>query len=132
MVDRVWQESDRDERTGKIGLIGHMRLIKTEREIMSEHTPGPWQIVNFQGENYVAGKDGVSLWDDKGTLYKVEDGKLIAAAPEMLELLKESYGEVCNNCIALCDKEFGAGCGDCKTRILRKNILSIIKKVERK
>lgn len=56
---------------------------------MSKHTPGPWKICEYKGEFYVADRHAIALWNDNGALYNLEDGRLMASAPEMLEMLKE-------------------------------------------
>ena len=67
---------------------------------MSKHTPGPWQIMTAGSfERY--GIDGghrnnrVSIivmgQDDEDTgIEKIEDARLIAAAPDLLEALKQA------------------------------------------
>lgn len=60
---------------------------------MGMHTPGPWEIGGtlISGQHCIVGDEDtvVALMPDEtmGCTYKVEDGRLIAAAPELLDSL---------------------------------------------
>ena len=57
------------------------------------HTPGPWAIRESATHVTVSGADGETLFhDDKKCPRVVEDARLIAAAPELLEALQTCIG----------------------------------------
>ena len=60
---------------------------------MSNHTPGPWEASNVIGANCVAtitsGWVVVSIGADPNKFDAESDARLIAAAPAMLDTLKE-------------------------------------------
>ena len=56
---------------------------------MSAHTPGPWHATTMaDGQTYVFRADGKCLTQFSGSLTK-PDARLIAAAPELLQALRE-------------------------------------------
>jgi len=65
---------------------------------MSKHTPGPWRLTDGNSDTYecrqIKSADGRSLMGDEQyypwTPSDIEDWRLIAAAPELLEALKEA------------------------------------------
>ena len=65
--------------------------------VMGKHTPGPWEVTKCP-----CGKDAIcNVWQiaNVGNFYQGcgfnwDDARLIAAAPDMYEALKE----ICNNC----------------------------------
>jgi hypothetical protein len=61
---------------------------------MSKHTPGPWRVTDEKYEcRQIKSADGKSLMGDEQyypwTPADIEDWHLIAAAPELLEFVKE-------------------------------------------
>jgi hypothetical protein len=62
---------------------------------MSKHTPGPWKIVPSWHDWIVEGPNGEEIiWQDGNyntPTISIEDARLIAAAPDLLEALKEVY-----------------------------------------
>ena len=55
---------------------------------MNTHTPGPWKIrAEEADEEYWVTEDHYTVGPAK-IVYKIEDARLIAAAPELLEALK--------------------------------------------
>lgn len=65
---------------------------------MSKHTPGPWRLTDGNSDTYecrqIKSADGRSLMGDEQyypwTPSDIEDWRLIAAAPELLEALKKA------------------------------------------
>lgn len=62
------------------------------------HTPGPWKLSKVEIGFYVSGTDNKYLADVHGWVGRDENepetasnARLIAAAPEMLEILEELY-----------------------------------------
>jgi hypothetical protein len=56
---------------------------------MSKHTPGPWHTAGEQGVQIRSAKDQIAkVWTMRGNEWKA-NARLIAAAPELLEALKE-------------------------------------------
>lgn len=57
---------------------------------MSEvkHTPGPWKVLKSDGYGAIVGNDKGDVVTPAGP--SIEDARLIAAAPEMLEALKST------------------------------------------
>ena len=59
---------------------------------MSKHTPGPWHTAGEQGVQIRSAKDQIAkVWTMRGNEWKA-NARLIAAAPELLELLREAAG----------------------------------------
>lgn len=64
---------------------------------MSKHTPGPWRLTDGNSDTYecrqIKSADGRSLMGDEQyypwTPSDIEDWRLIAAAPELLDFAKE-------------------------------------------
>lgn len=57
---------------------------------MSKHTPGPWVIRETPTHISVVGENNECLFhDNKRIPCVIEDARLIAAAPGMLDMLKE-------------------------------------------
>lgn len=54
---------------------------------MSGHTPGPWEITEECGEEYWIGETHYLVGPDV-VVRSIEDARLIAAAPELLDALK--------------------------------------------
>lgn len=72
--------------------------VEGKDEIMNTHTPGPWRISGCQmgpklliehGDEETASPVIGSVYTDGGRLPQQANARLIAAAPEMLEALKE-------------------------------------------
>ncbi len=59
---------------------------------MSKHTPGPWKVVTSWYDYSVEGPNGEEIiWQDgpyQTPTIKLSDARLIAAAPEMYELIQ--------------------------------------------
>jgi hypothetical protein len=55
-----------------------------------KHTPGPWLWTGQYGRSNLFGADSELVLFEVGGLYCKGDALLIAAAPEMLEALKEA------------------------------------------
>ena len=59
---------------------------------MSKHTPGPWKIITSWNDYMVEGPNGKEIiWQDGNydtPTISLEDACLIAAAPDLLEVLK--------------------------------------------
>lgn len=57
---------------------------------MSKHTPGPWHIDGSKQEGLTVrnGQAAVAVIPGYGVGQRMEDARLIAAAPELLEALK--------------------------------------------
>jgi hypothetical protein len=66
------------------------------------HTPGPWKILEFMGEKFVAAApyEGhpyfnrtrtIEIMSDEDYPTKEADIRLIAAAPELLEACKDAF-----------------------------------------
>jgi hypothetical protein len=54
------------------------------------HTPGPWKVENNRQHVYsVLGYDNFPIVWEMGGLNTLENARLIAAAPDLLEALKE-------------------------------------------
>lgn len=78
-----------------------------------KHTPGPWKIVGSKGydgtRHYcVFSEDGVLLGNAcaRGAKQRKADARLMAAAPELLDALKEAVLEnMCTNHISYGDRE---------------------------
>ena len=58
---------------------------------MTKHTEGPWEIVEADGDEYWLPLSHFNVGPAIG-IDTIEDARLIAAAPEMLEALKEVRG----------------------------------------
>ncbi|KGQ19876.1 hypothetical protein LF41_2383 [Lysobacter dokdonensis DS-58] len=58
---------------------------------MSKHTPGPWEVDAY-GDVIANGEDVARLASE--CQYQVGDALLIAAAPELLALVRECIGRV--------------------------------------
>lgn len=57
---------------------------------MSGHTPGPWRIIGADGYALgIWGSEAQDVVSEKRGPMRQEDARLIAAAPELLEALKE-------------------------------------------
>lgn len=63
-----------------------------------KHTPGPWEWVDNKGWFELVGADGTKVLGDFPDLdHNSPDGRLIAAAPELSEALREAgrwHGEM--------------------------------------
>lgn len=57
---------------------------------MSDYTPGPWVWTGVEGCNHLFGKDSELIMFEVGGLFCKGDARLIAAAPEMFEALKNA------------------------------------------
>ena len=68
---------------------------------MSKHTPGPWRIAAL--ESGMVAIDGANGEEVTGFVFP-EDGRLIAAAPDLLEALKRCKFDSLN--MTLEDREF--------------------------
>ena len=56
---------------------------------MSKYTPGPWHTAGEQGVQIRSAKDQIAkVWTMRGNEWKA-NARLIAAAPDLLEALKE-------------------------------------------
>lgn len=59
---------------------------------MAEHSPGPWRWVDHNAvELYLDDADGKTVlcfWTSEGRVPSEADARLLAAAPEMLKLLR--------------------------------------------
>ena len=59
---------------------------------MSKHTPGPWRVITSWYDHMVEGPNGEEIiWQDgpyQTPTIKLSDARLIAAAPDMLELIQ--------------------------------------------
>jgi len=58
-----------------------------------KHTPGPWKkvsgfLIGSNGKEVVAASVGIGLGSDSGNGEREANGRLIAAAPELLESLQ--------------------------------------------
>lgn len=58
-------------------------------KIESKHTPGPWHIENAAGGYEIWPKDEGQTHSSIARVYRKDDARLIAAAPELLTELKE-------------------------------------------
>ena len=59
---------------------------------MSRHTPGPWIIRETATHISVIGANNETIFhDDKRCPAVIEDARLIAAAPDILDMLKECH-----------------------------------------
>jgi hypothetical protein len=70
-------------------------LLNHRRMKMSEHTPGPWlknsgMLYGSNGSPVVAAGLGLGLGGDNGDGVRNANALLIAAAPELLEALKDA------------------------------------------
>lgn len=55
----------------------------------SKHTPGPWSLQESATHVRIVGADGENIWhEDKRCPRVMDDARLIASAPEMLEALR--------------------------------------------
>ena len=72
-----------------------------------QHTPGPWKVVTSWDDFMVEGPNGEELiWQDGNydtPTIKLEDARLMAAAPDLLEALKDA---LC--ALECCGKDFPA------------------------
>lgn len=63
---------------------------------MSKHTPGPWQVIPSWGDWTIEGPNKEEIIFQDGPYQtptiKLENARLIAAAPELLEALKYIVG----------------------------------------
>jgi hypothetical protein len=59
---------------------------------MSKHTPGPWHIDGSKQEGLTvrAGQSAVAVIPGYGVGQRMEDARLIAAAPDILQALKDA------------------------------------------
>lgn len=73
---------------------------------MTQHTPGPWKIVTSWGDYMVEGPNKEEIiWQDGNydtPTIKLEDARLIAAAPDLLEALKAARRFVVTSHEAVC------------------------------
>lgn len=73
-------------------------------------SPGPWHLF---GEHMVCYKNGMCVCDDEGNFHTSPDARLIAAAPELYECLRDIVCDYCRGCVnkhdGKCTKEPG-GC----------------------
>lgn len=56
---------------------------------MSKHTPGPWSVAATHNQCEVVDSAHTGIWNLVAKAEKPEDARLIAAAPEMYEALKQ-------------------------------------------
>lgn len=76
-----------------------------ENKLKAKHTPGPWSIREGEGKDntkWIDGNDGlvlayVSDKNLKDTSLRDANAQLIAAAPELLEALKEVHKYLCDD-----------------------------------
>lgn len=72
-------------------------------------SPWPWKLF---GEHMVCYKNGMCVCNDEGDFHTVSDARLVSAAPELYECLREAVSEYCYACPMLdddkCTKEAGA------------------------
>lgn len=62
---------------------------------MNKHTPGPWSITESATHITVRNSSGDAVfYDDKRLDGVIGDARLIAAAPELLELVKHVMAEL--------------------------------------
>jgi hypothetical protein len=65
---------------------------------MSKHTPGPWVVNGFGGDFIVLARlprgVAISAKNPPGRGDEIADARLIAAAPDLLEALKECSGRL--------------------------------------
>lgn len=67
---------------------------------MSEHSPAPWSIRQSATHVTVVTASGDAIFhDDKRLPGVMEDARLIAAAPELLEALQAMVEETCVNTV---------------------------------
>lgn len=91
---------------------------KGEKMEENKFTPGPWQVIDYAGRadynKAVANSEGVVLAEIVDFCNDKENANLIAAAPEMYELLKG----VCRECLL---RDHETDCEACKfNRVLEK------------
>lgn len=76
---------------------------------LSPPTPGPWMVTTSWYDHMVTGPNGEEIiWQDgpyQTPTIKLADARLIAAAPEMYELI-ERAGEIMNELESLIDSAF--------------------------
>jgi hypothetical protein len=65
----------------------------------TQHTPGPWHTAGEQGVQIRSEKHQIAkVWAMRGNEWKA-NARLIAAAPEMLEALKDAYPHIANDAL---------------------------------
>jgi hypothetical protein len=82
-------------------------IFKRSENMTAQHTPGPWKVVTSWGDFMVEGPNGEEIiWQDGNydtPTIKLEDARLMAAAPDLLEALKDA---LC--ALECCGKDFPA------------------------
>jgi hypothetical protein len=86
-----------DESTGKMRktVTDTTDLIKRARELAApadEATPGPWELCGTRGLDLAEGVTNNGVYVEYGRVYTTQpdrDAELIAAAPEMAEMLRQ-------------------------------------------
>lgn len=59
------------------------------------HSPGPWRVDRFWGSSYIEDANGRTIiYEFAGGETKEADAALIAAAPELLEIVKKYADDV--------------------------------------
>jgi hypothetical protein len=99
---------------------------------MSKHTPGPWKIIGLDSfsivvdrpDHYPLLKEGRAIAHVQQRKNKRANACLIAAAPEMLEVIKAALRQI-DYCVSLGILASESGLGG-----LRAHLLNIIKKSE--
>jgi hypothetical protein len=89
---------------------------------MSKHTPGPWKVVTSWYDYSVEGPNGEEIiWQDgpyQTPTIKLSDARLIAAAPEMYELLGKIRGHI------------DSTCRECESKAIVPEIDALMDKIE--
>ena len=67
-----------------------MAATQTKAVRVGAHTPGPWTVVNERGSVHVNGGGGTVVMPD--AIGWLPDATLIAAAPDLLDALRELAG----------------------------------------
>ena len=89
---------------------------------MIKHTPAPWRVITSCYDHMVEGPNGEEIiWQDgpyQTPTIKLSDARLIAAAPEMLELLGKIRGHI------------DSTCRECESKAIVPEIDALLDKIE--
>jgi len=77
-------------------------------------SPWPWHLF---GEHMVCYKNGTCVCDDEGNFHTSPDARLIAAAPELYECLREATENWKRRCIV---HNYNGTCKNCKSDCIAK------------
>ena len=89
----------------------------------SKHTPGPWEAIHYAGtdaySDVVAGRVALVDGSHSNPLLSPEDARLIAAAPDMFEALRDiasyydpSFGDYANTLATKAQKALAKASGE--------------------